>query len=61
MDPREKKTEYRLMLGDGPDGWDGCEFHLNCLHVCPKGVTPNMAIGEARSRLKGLKKKKEED
>jgi succinate dehydrogenase / fumarate reductase iron-sulfur subunit len=51
IDPREEKEEYRLKLADYPSGWHGCEFHANCMHVCPKGVTPNLAIGKARQKL----------
>jgi succinate dehydrogenase / fumarate reductase iron-sulfur subunit len=61
IDPREGRTEYRLKLGEKPNGWNACKFHLNCKRVCPKGVPPNMAIGQARSRLKKLKKGKKED
>lgn len=50
-DPREDKEKYRLKLADIPEGWHACKFHANCKRVCPKGVTPNLAIGKARSRL----------
>ncbi len=53
-DPREGKEEYRLKLADIPEGWYACKFHANCKIVCPKGVTPNLAIGEARQKLKKL-------
>jgi succinate dehydrogenase / fumarate reductase iron-sulfur subunit len=58
IDPREEKEEYRLKLADRPDGWYGCEFHANCMRVCPKGVTPNLAIGKARQKLNGLEGRK---
>ena len=54
IDPREDKEEYRLKLADVPEGWHGCEFHANCKRVCPKGVTPNLAIGKARQKLNKL-------
>jgi succinate dehydrogenase / fumarate reductase iron-sulfur subunit len=50
-DPREGKEKYRLKLADIPDGWHACEFHANCKRVCPKGVTPNLAIAKARQKL----------
>jgi succinate dehydrogenase / fumarate reductase iron-sulfur subunit len=53
-DPREGREEYRLKLMDNPSGWQGCEFYTNCMRVCPKGVTPNIAIGKARAKLKAL-------
>jgi succinate dehydrogenase / fumarate reductase iron-sulfur subunit len=54
IDLREDKEKYRLNLADLPSGWHACEFHANCKSVCPKGVTPNLAIGKARQRLKKL-------
>jgi succinate dehydrogenase / fumarate reductase iron-sulfur subunit len=50
-DPREGKEKYRWKLADIPEGWHACEFHANCKRVCPKGVTPNLAIGKARQIL----------
>lgn len=54
IDPREENEEYRLKLADTPYGWHACEFHANCKRVCPKGVTPNLAIGKARQKLNKL-------
>ena len=57
-DPRDmdenknSKTDKRLLLANDKSGWWGCEFHLNCKRVCPKGVQPNLAIGSARKVLK---------
>jgi succinate dehydrogenase / fumarate reductase iron-sulfur subunit len=53
-DPREGKEEYRLKLADVPEGWHACQFHANCKRVCPKGVTPNLAIGKARQLMNKL-------
>lgn len=55
-DPREGQEPARLETANQPDGWWACEFHANCRKVCPKGVTPNLAIGAARNRLKELGK-----
>jgi len=55
-DPREGQEPARLETANQPDGWWTCEFHANCRKVCPKGVTPNLAIGAARNRLKELGK-----
>lgn len=57
IDPREKDKVPRLKLADNQEGWWGCEFHANCFKVCPKGVTPNIAIGKARRDLQELKEK----
>jgi succinate dehydrogenase / fumarate reductase iron-sulfur subunit len=54
LDPRENQEENRLRHANEPDGWWACEFHGNCRKVCPKGVTPNLAIGAARARLKEM-------
>ncbi len=51
IDSRETDHNYRLMKGDSIYRWWGCEFHTNCKKVCPKGVSPNMGIGKARSEL----------
>lgn len=56
IDPREDKEGYRLKLADSKKGWHGCEFHANCKQVCPKGVTPNLAIGKARQKLNKLER-----
>lgn len=51
LDPREKDPGYRLELGNTPSGWWACRFHTNCTRVCPKGVPPNLGIGDARKKL----------
>jgi len=57
IDPREKDKVSRLKLADLPDGWWACQFHANCMKVCPKGVPPNIAISKARRDLQELKEK----
>jgi succinate dehydrogenase/fumarate reductase iron-sulfur protein len=52
IDPRELQDDSRLLLADNPSGWWGCEFHGNCMRVCPKGVPPNLAISRAQQQLK---------
>lgn len=52
IDPREPQGIGRLIRADNPSGWGGCEFHSRCRAVCPKGVTPDIAIGRARKELK---------
>ncbi len=61
IDPRESGDDDRLQTMDTPAGWRGCEFHTNCARVCPKGVTPNSAIGQARAALERDEKKGEEE
>lgn len=56
-DPRETGDDSRLLLVNDTSGWWGCRFHINCKHVCPKGVPPNLAIGLARQRLEKTGKK----
>jgi succinate dehydrogenase / fumarate reductase, iron-sulfur subunit len=64
IDPRESRgltplpadengasPQSRLALADKPDGWWACRFYTNCRKVCPKGVPPNLAIGQARQEL----------
>jgi succinate dehydrogenase / fumarate reductase iron-sulfur subunit len=51
IDPREARDDSRLVQANTASGWWGCEFHANCMRVCPKGVPPNLAIGSARRRL----------
>ena len=58
IDPREARDSSRLTLADKPDGWWACRSHTNCRTVCPKGVPPNLAIGQAR---RGLKPKGKDD
>jgi succinate dehydrogenase / fumarate reductase iron-sulfur subunit len=53
--------DLRLNKADIPNGWWACEFHGNCRQVCPKGVPPIMAIGQARSELMEKKENKETD
>lgn len=55
IDPREGDNEYRLDTANKGEGWWACEFHANCKKVCPKGVPPNLAIGQARRKLKEMK------
>ena len=54
IDTRNKDRDGKLKLANDPSGWWGCNFHLNCKQVCPKGVQPNLAIGRARKRIKDL-------
>jgi succinate dehydrogenase/fumarate reductase iron-sulfur protein len=56
IDTREPDGQYRLSLADVPDGWWACEFHDNCRKVCPKGVPPMSAIGNARKELMDRRK-----
>jgi len=56
IDPRDIDNK-RLEKADIPDGWWACDFHGNCRQVCPKGVPPIMAIGQARSELMEKKEK----
>jgi len=51
IDPREAGDGSRLELANTPEGWWACEFHTNCMRVCPKRVPPNIAIGKARREL----------
>jgi succinate dehydrogenase / fumarate reductase iron-sulfur subunit len=53
IDPREGDHASRFASADTPHGWWACRFFTNCAKVCPKGVTPNVAIGKARRALKG--------
>ncbi|PKL67170.1 MAG: succinate dehydrogenase/fumarate reductase iron-sulfur subunit [Methanobacteriales archaeon HGW-Methanobacteriales-1] len=53
--------ELRLEKADIPNGWWACEFHGNCRQVCPKGVPPVIAIGQARAELMDKKENKETD
>jgi succinate dehydrogenase / fumarate reductase iron-sulfur subunit len=57
IDSRETNKIKRLLTANNKDGWWGCEFHTNCTMVCPKGVTPNIGIGKARSELLKIGKK----
>lgn len=57
IDPREPGDDSRLLLADKPEGWWACRFHANCRQVCPKGVPPNLAIGQARIRLQKMGRK----
>ena len=53
--------QLRLEKADIPNGWWACEFHGNCRQVCPKGVPPIMAIGQARAELMDKKENKRSD
>ncbi|HVP94581.1 MAG TPA: 2Fe-2S iron-sulfur cluster-binding protein [Methanoregulaceae archaeon] len=55
IDPREARNGSRLVSADSSDGWWACRFHGNCAKVCPKSVTPNIAIGKARKELLTIK------
>ncbi|MFO7676305.1 MAG: succinate dehydrogenase/fumarate reductase iron-sulfur subunit [bacterium] len=57
LDPREGNGDARLLIADRPEGWWACRFHANCREVCPRGVPPNLAIGQARARLARLGRK----
>jgi succinate dehydrogenase / fumarate reductase iron-sulfur subunit len=49
----DKRYKYvDLAKFDSECGLLGCKFHLNCKKVCPKDVTPNLAIGKARQMTK---------
>ena len=56
IDPREEDHAARLRTADTLHGWWACRFFTNCTAVCPKGVTPSVAIGKARKRLRDSKK-----
>lgn len=57
IDPRESRRAERLRAGDVPGGWRDCEFHANCVKVCPKGVPPNLAIGKAQKELRDIRER----
>ena len=59
IDPRDDPGAGRLERADIPQGWWACEFKGNCRIVCPKGVPPNRAIGQARKELMRNEEKKE--
>jgi succinate dehydrogenase / fumarate reductase iron-sulfur subunit len=61
LDPREGENDPRLLLAHKREGWWACQFHTNCRQVCPRGVPPNVAIGQARARLQRLGKKPASD
>lgn len=56
IDPREKQDDHRILLANTDSGWWGCNFHANCKRVCPKGVPPNLGIGQARQKLMKMDK-----
>jgi succinate dehydrogenase / fumarate reductase iron-sulfur subunit len=51
-DPRDSVGSDRLEVANDNHGWWACRFITNCKKVCPKGVPPNLAIGNARRMLK---------
>ncbi len=51
IDPRERDPGSRILTADTGSGWWACEFHTNCTKVCPKAVSPSVAIGLARKEL----------
>lgn len=59
IDPRDEDNE-RLEKADIPNGWWACDFHGNCRRVCPKGVPPIMAIGQARVELMERKERSQD-
>jgi len=61
IDTREAADDSRLLCANSREGWWGCEFHTNCMRVCPKGVQPNVGIGNARRRLAEIGRKPPED
>ena len=63
IDPREEKKSHdlRLLSANDKSGWFGCEFYTNCMKVCPKGVTPNIAIGRARQELSKMEEHEGEE
>ncbi|MDP3035345.1 MAG: succinate dehydrogenase/fumarate reductase iron-sulfur subunit [Methanobacteriaceae archaeon] len=59
IDPRDADNR-RLEKADINNGWWACDFHGNCRQVCPKGVPPIMAIGQAQAELMEKKEKSED-
>ena len=57
IDPRETGSDARMETANSANGWWACEFFKNCRQVCPKGVPPNLGIGNARARLTTLGRK----
>lgn len=51
IDPREAEGTYRLKTADIPNGWWACESYGDCYRVCPRGVTPIIAIRRAVDEL----------
>jgi succinate dehydrogenase / fumarate reductase, iron-sulfur subunit len=56
IDSRDDESGKRLQKADITNGWWACEFHGDCFKVCPKGVPPIRAIGQARNKLDKGKK-----
>lgn len=55
-DSRDKATEDRLEDLDDPYRLYKCHNIMNCVDVCPKGLSPSKAIGKIKEmKLKGLK------
>jgi succinate dehydrogenase / fumarate reductase iron-sulfur subunit len=55
-DSRDTKTVERLEDLSDPFSVYRCHGIVNCVSVCPKGLTPNEAIGEIKSMLLSNKK-----
>ena len=56
-DSRDTKTAERLQDLSDPFSVYRCHGIMNCVSVCPKGLNPNEAIGEIKSRLLSGKNK----
>lgn len=55
IDPREAEGNSRLKIADIPNGWWACKSDGGCYRVCPKGVTPIVAIRQAVVELEKKK------
>ena len=50
-DSRDTHTEDRLAAMDDPFSVFRCRGIMNCVNVCPKGLSPTSAIGHIRNML----------
>ena len=50
-DSRDTATQERLSALDDPFSVFRCHGIMNCVNVCPKGLTPTKAIGNIRTML----------